>query len=76
MTFSHILGLGSKHEKYNAIHVEKRIKPSDASLMFFNPILAHKGKSIHLQPYFNYANFMTRWTIDQKKGNYTALNLQ
>jgi hypothetical protein len=51
MTFSHILGLGSEHEKYNPIHVEKRIKPSDASFIFFNPILTHEGKSIHLQPY-------------------------
>jgi hypothetical protein len=68
MTFSRILGLGWVHEKYNPIHVQKRIKPSDAQFIFFNPILAHEGKSIHLQPYYNYANFMMRWTIDPKKG--------
>jgi hypothetical protein len=48
--------------------VERRIKPANAAFMFFNPILAHEGKSIHLQLYYNYANFMIRWTIDPKKG--------
>ncbi|RLM60186.1 putative copia-type pol polyprotein [Panicum miliaceum] len=48
MTFSRSLGLGSEHEKYDPIHVERRIKPADATFMFFNPILAHEGKSIHL----------------------------
>ncbi|RLM85569.1 putative copia-like retroelement [Panicum miliaceum] len=74
MTFSCILGLGSEHEKYKPIHVEKRIKPADVAFMFFNPILAHEGKSIHLQPCYNYANFMMRWTIDPRKGDYTTLN--
>jgi hypothetical protein len=74
MTFSHILGLGSKHEKYDPIHVERKIKPHDATFMFFNPIWAREGKSIHLQPFYNYANFMMRLTIDPKKGDYTALN--
>jgi hypothetical protein len=31
-------------------------------------------KSIHFQPYYNYANFMLRWTIDPKKGDYTTHN--
>jgi hypothetical protein len=54
--------------------VEKRIKPADATFMFFNPIIAYEGKSIHLQPYYNYANLMMHWTVDPKKGVYTALN--
>jgi hypothetical protein len=74
MTFSRILGLGSKYEKYDPIHVEKRIKSAEATFMFFNPKLALEGKSIHLQPYYNYANFMMRWTIGPKKGEYIALN--
>jgi hypothetical protein len=74
MTFSWILGLSSKQEKHDPIHVEKRIKMADATYMFFNPILAHKGKSIHLQPYYNYANFIMHWTIDPKKNDYTSLN--
>jgi hypothetical protein len=74
MTFSRILGLGSEHEKYNPIHVEKRIKPDEVAFMFYNPILEQEGKSIHLQPFYNYANFMMRWIIDPKKGDYTALN--
>jgi hypothetical protein len=74
MTFSRILGLGSEHEKYDPIHVEKRLKPMDAQFMFFNPILAHEGKCTYLQPYYNYENFMMRWTIDPKKGNYNGLN--
>jgi hypothetical protein len=74
MTFSRILGLGSEHEKYDLIHVEKRLKPMDAQFMFFNPTLAHEGKSTYLQPYYNYANFMMRWIIDPKKGDYTSLN--
>ncbi|RLM86226.1 actin-like protein ARP8 [Panicum miliaceum] len=74
MTFCRILGLGSEHEKYDPIHVERRIKPHDAIFMFFNPILAREGKSVHLKPFYNYANFMMRCTIDHKKGDYTALN--
>jgi hypothetical protein len=74
MTFSCILGLGFEHEKYDPIHVERRIKSHDATFMFFNPILAREGKSTYLQSYYNYANFMMRWRIDPKKGDYIALN--
>ena len=41
--------------------------------MFYNPIVA-EGKATGLQPYYNYANFMMRWTINPKNGDYMALN--
>ena len=74
MTFSCILGLGSAQEEFDPIHVERRVKPAEATYLFFNPILAFEGKGTNLLPYYNYANFMMHWTVDPKKGDYTALN--
>jgi hypothetical protein len=40
MTFSRILGLGTKDEKRDPIHVEEQLKPYQVPTLFFNPICA------------------------------------
>ena len=80
MTFSRLLGLGTKDEACTPIHVENKLKPSEVSYMFFNPILAREGKAINLLPHYNLLNNIFHETIDPKGGdatsfNYYALNL-
>jgi hypothetical protein len=67
MTFSRLLGLGSQDESHDPIHVEKKVKPDRCPFMFYNPIVAWEGKSKNSLPYYYYANFMHRWTIDQRR---------
>lgn len=74
MTFSRILGLGSKDEEKDLIHVENQVKSNDVAFMFYNPILAVGGKANILIPYYYVINSFFRSTIDPKGGDATALN--
>ncbi|RLM93982.1 uncharacterized protein C2845_PM08G14610 [Panicum miliaceum] len=62
-------------ETRDPIHVEKKLKPDRCPFMFYNPIVAWEGKTKNLLPYYYYANFMLRWTIDPKKGDSSALHV-
>jgi len=75
MTFSRLLGLGSKDEECDPIHVERKLKPDSCPFMFYNPVVAWEGKTKNLLPYYYYANFMLRWTIDPNKGDSGALHV-
>ena len=75
MTFSRLLGLDSKDEARDPIHVERKLKPDRCSFMFYNPVVVWEGKTKNLLPYYYYANFMLRWTIDPKKGDSGSLHV-
>lgn len=51
------------------IHVEKHLKPNQASFMFLNIALAHEGKATGLQPYYYYLISIFRATIDPRSGD-------
>lgn len=74
MTFSRILGLGSKDEERDLTHVENQVKSNDVAFMFYNPILAVGGKANNLIPYYYVLNSFFQHTIDPKGGHATALN--
>jgi hypothetical protein len=73
MTFSRILGLGSKDEERDPIHVEQPLRGDQVPQLFFNPTLANEGNTSTLQPCYYGLNRFFRSTIDAKKGDDTAL---
>jgi hypothetical protein len=73
MTFSRLLGLGSKDEDHTLIHNENKYKPRDLPYMFPSSALAIEGKADQLNPYYYYLNQFFRATIDPKQGDATAL---
>ena len=80
MTFSRILGLGSKDEERDPIHVEQQLKPYQLPQLFFNPYWAEKGNTSTLLPVYYTMNQFFRATIDAKDGDpavlrYYAVNL-
>jgi len=50
MTFSRLLGLGSKDEQRDPIHIEQPLRGYQVPQLFFNPMLANKGNARTLQP--------------------------
>jgi hypothetical protein len=73
MTFSRVLGLGSKDEDRTPIHNENKYKPRELTFMFPSRDLAIEGKVDRLNPYYYYLNQFFRATIDPKQGDATAL---
>jgi hypothetical protein len=73
MTFSNLLGLGTKDEERTPIHNENKYKPRDLTFMFPSRDLAIEVKADQLNPYYYYLNQFFRATIDPKKGDATAL---
>jgi hypothetical protein len=73
MTFSRLLGLGSKDEERTPIHNENKYKPRDLTFMFPSRDLAIEGKADQLNPYYYYLNQFFRATIDPKQGDATTL---
>jgi len=74
MTFSRLLGLGSKDEKHNPIHVEQVLRSHQVPELFFNPMLANKGNASTLLPCYYGLNRFFRNTVDAKKGDGTTLH--
>jgi hypothetical protein len=72
MTFSRLLGLGSKNEENTPIHNENKYKPRDLPYMFPSRDLAIEGKADQLNPYYYYLNQFFRNTIDPKQGDAMA----
>ena len=73
MTFSRILGLGSKDEERDPIHVEQQLKPYQLPTLFYNPYWAQKGNASTLLPVYYTMNQFFRATIDAKDGDPAAL---
>jgi hypothetical protein len=73
MTFSRILGLGTRDEGRDPIHVERQLKPYQVPTLFFNPICAQEGKAHNLLPVYYALNQFFRATIDAKDGDSAAL---
>jgi hypothetical protein len=73
MTFSRLLGLGTKDEDHTPIHNENKYKPRDPTFMFPSRDLAIEGKADQLNPYYYYLNQFFCATIDPKQGDATAL---
>jgi hypothetical protein len=73
MTFSRLLGLGSKDEERTPIHNENKDKPRDLTFMFSSHDLAIEGKADQLNPYYYYLNQFFRAAIDPKQGDATTL---
>jgi hypothetical protein len=73
MTFSKLLGLGSKDEDRTPIHNENKYKPSELTFMFPSRDLAIEGKSDPLNPYYYHLNQFFHATIDPKQGDATEL---
>jgi hypothetical protein len=73
MTFSRLLGLGSKDERRTPVHNEDKYKPKELPFMFPSRDLAIEGKTDQLNPYYYYLNQFFRATIDPKVGDATAL---
>jgi hypothetical protein len=73
MTFSRLLGLGSKDERRTPVHNEDKYKPKELPFMFPSRDLAIEGKADQLNPYYYYLNQFFRATIDPKIGDATAL---
>jgi hypothetical protein len=73
MTFSRLLGLGSKDEECNPIHNENKYKPRELTFMFPSHDLAIEGKADQLNPYYYYLNQLFCATIDPKKRDAIAL---
>ncbi|CAN6233150.1 unnamed protein product [Urochloa humidicola] len=74
MTFSRLLGLGSKDEKKNPIHMEDKLKAKDVRLLFFNPIGAHEKKAHLLLPFYYVLDSLLRSTVDPKIGDPNKLH--
>jgi hypothetical protein len=73
MTFSRILGLGSKDEDHTPIHNENKYKPRELTFMFPSRDLAIEGKADQLNPYYYYLNQFFCAIINPKQGEATAL---
>jgi hypothetical protein len=73
MTFSRLLGLGSKDERRTPVHNENKYKPKELPFMFPSRDAAIEGKADQLNPYYYYLNQFFRATIDPKIGDVTAL---
>ena len=73
MTFSRLLGLGSKDEQRDPIHVEHQLRGYQVPRLFSNPVLAREGNTSTLLPCYYGLNRFFRSTIDAKKGDDTAL---
>jgi hypothetical protein len=73
MTFSRLLGVGSKDEEHTPVHNENKYKPRKLTFMFPSRDLAIEGKADQLNPYYYYLNQFFRATIDPKQGDATAL---
>jgi hypothetical protein len=73
MTFSRLLGLGSKDEQRTPVHNENKYKPRELTFMFPSRDMAIEGKADQLNPYYYYLNQFFRATIDPKQGDATAL---
>jgi hypothetical protein len=73
MTFSRLLGLGSKDEEHTPVHNENKYKPRELTFMFPTHDLAIEGKADQLNPYYYCLNQFFRATIDPKQGDATAL---
>jgi hypothetical protein len=73
MTFSRLLGLGSKDERSSPVHNEDKYKPKELPFMFPSRDLAIEGKANQLNPYYYYLNQFFRATIDPKIGDATTL---
>jgi hypothetical protein len=73
MTFSRLLGLGSKDEERTPIHNETKYNPRELTFMFPSRDLAIGGKADQLNPYYYYLNQFFCSTIDPKQGDATAL---
>jgi hypothetical protein len=80
MTFSRLLGLGSKDEERTPVHNENKYKPRELTFMFPSRVLAIEGKADQLNPYYYYyyyyyyyLNQFFRATIDPKQGDASAL---
>jgi hypothetical protein len=67
MTFSRLLGLGSKDEERTPIHNEKKYMPRELTFMFPSRDLAIEGKVDQLNPYYYYLNQFFRATIDRNE---------
>ena len=74
MTFSRLLGLGSKDEERDPIHVEQTLRGYQAPQLFYNPVLANEGNASDLLSCYYGLNRFFRSTIDAKKGDGTALH--
>ena len=73
MNFSRILGLGSKDEEHDPIHVEQQLKPYQLPTLFYNPYRAQKGNASTLLPVYYTMNQFFRATIEAKDGDPVAL---
>jgi hypothetical protein len=73
MTFSRLLGLGSKDEECTPINNEIKYKPRELTFMFPSRDLAIEGKADQLNPCYYYLNQFFRPTIDPKQVDATAL---
>jgi hypothetical protein len=73
MTFSRLLGLGSKDERRSPVRNEDKYKPKVLPFMFPSRDLAIEGKADQLNPYYYYINQFFRATIDPKIGDATTL---
>jgi hypothetical protein len=56
MTFSKLLGLGSKDEERTPVHNENKYKPRELTFMFRSRDLAIEGKADQFNPYYYYLN--------------------
>ena len=74
MTFSRLLGLGSKDGEHDPIHIEQRLRGYQVPQLFYNPVLANEGNASDLLPCYYGLNQFFRSTIDAKKGDGTALH--
>jgi hypothetical protein len=72
MTFSRLLGLGSKDERCTPVHNENKYKPKELPFMFPCRDLAIEGKADQPNPYYYYLNQFCCATIDPKKGDAIA----
>jgi hypothetical protein len=73
MTFSRLLGLGSKDEDRTPIHNENKYKPKKLTFMFTSRDLAIESKGNQLNPYYYYHNQFFCATINPKQGDAIAL---
>jgi hypothetical protein len=73
MTFSRLLGLGSKDERCTPVHNENKYKPKELPFMFPSRDAAIEGKADQLNPYYYSLNQFFRATIDPKIRDVTAL---
>jgi hypothetical protein len=73
MTFSRILGFGSKDEEHTPIHNENKYNPRDLPYMFPSRDLTIEGKADQHNSYYYYLNQFFRATIDPQQVDATTL---